>query len=59
MTRALRRAGVRQEGSPQIIAACHAQEADVARPLISALGPRAGLVIDPAVAPGHFRIDPA
>lgn len=59
ITRALRRALLSDTRSPQIIAACHAQVADVARPLISALGPRAGLVIDPAVAPGHFRIDPA
>ncbi|WP_374599572.1 RNA-binding protein [Brevundimonas sp.] len=59
MTRALRRAVLLDTGSPQIIAACNAQVADAARPLIAALGPRAALIIDSSSAPGQFRIDPA
>lgn len=59
MTRALRRALLADTTSARVVVSCDASVADTAAPLISALGPRSGLVIDPAVAPGHFRIDPA
>lgn len=59
MTRALRRAILSDTSSPRIIAACNAQVADAARPLIAALGPRAALIIHSSAAPGQFRIDPA
>lgn len=59
LTRALRRALLSDTASPQIIAACSAQVADIARPLVALLGPRASLVIDHSSPPGQFRIDPA
>lgn len=59
MTRALRLALLSDTTSARITASCHSGVARVAEPLVSALGPRAALVIDASSAPGHFRIDPA
>lgn len=58
-TRALSRALLSDTTSARLVVSCDAGVADTAAPLVSALGPRAGLVIDPASEPGHFRIDPA
>lgn len=57
MTRALRMALLSDTTSARIIASCQAELVRVAHPLVLALAPRAGLVVDASSAPGHFRID--
>lgn len=59
MTRTLRRALLSDTVSGRIVATCDAELTRVAAPLVSGLGPRAGLMTDILSAPGQFRIDPA
>lgn len=56
VSRQLRLAILSDTATPRFVAVCATELAEVAGPLVSRLGPRAGLTADPEAAPGHFSI---
>lgn len=57
LVRRLRRQILSNTASPRLVLRCAPQEAAAAAPLVAALGPRAAVVGDPAVAPGRGHIE--
>ncbi len=57
LTRRLRHALLTDTASPRLQARCAPEEAEAAAVLVARLGPRAGLVADPAVRPGKAVIE--
>lgn len=57
VVRRLRRRILTDTASPGFIARCTPEEAAAAEPLAAALGPRARVLADPAVAPGRAHIE--
>ncbi len=56
LVRRLKLAAMSDTSVPRFVAVCATDLAAVAAPLIVRLGPRAGLVVDPTAAPGHFTL---
>lgn len=59
LTRRLRHACLSDTTLPRLVARCSPHVAQRAAPLVGRLGPRAGLIVDPAVRPGAEPIDEA
>ncbi|MGH7019108.1 MAG: ribonuclease E/G [Brevundimonas sp.] len=57
VVRQLRLVMLSDPATPRFIARCSPEEAALAAPLIEALGPRGGLLADPSMAVGAFRIE--
>lgn len=57
LVRRLRRQILSNTASPRLVLRCAPQDATAAAPLVAALGPRAAVVGDPAVAPGCGHIE--
>jgi Ribonuclease G/E len=56
LVRQLRLALLTDTSTPRFVAFCATDLIDMATPLVTRLGPRAGLTPDPAAAPGRFTI---
>ena len=59
LARRLRHACLSDTTLPRLVARCSPHVAQRAAPLVARLGPRAGLIVDPAVRPGAEPIDEA
>lgn len=57
VVRSLKHAMLSDTRTPRFVARCAPEEAALAGPLVARLGPRAGVIVDAAVAPGAFVWD--
>ena len=57
LVRCLKHAMLSDTATPRFVVRCAPEEAALAGPLAAQLGPRAGILADPAVAPGAFTWD--